>query len=181
MHNLLCNLTLPSIGEVWRAVSQQISTHIFSHHITTGWPSTSESFFSIPMFLIHPIRGRQAIVRKFIESDLTASTFTVSNLTKLSHLMSNPEENAELPLLFFGKSLNFSLFCWHVSKYHSTTTPSPLGASYGWGYPSSMLPLEGLEGSAKYFTNIQQSTGGMHRGLSQSSFRKKNLANFTLK
>lgn len=41
--------------------------------------------------------------RPFLESELTASTFTTTALEKIAHAVSNPEEHAQHGLLFFGE------------------------------------------------------------------------------
>jgi len=101
-HDLVLNLSLPCAGEVWRIVNNQIVDHLSNHNIHVK--SQPGGFFSSPMSLIHPKKGRQMSSRVFNESDLTASTFTITELEKISLLVSNPEENAEHGLLFFGKS-----------------------------------------------------------------------------
>jgi hypothetical protein len=110
-HNLTVVLHLPQAGEVWRQAEHQISAHLSSHRIDLGTsPSRSPgSYYSSPMFLVHPKKGgRQVFRRQLIESDLTASEFTMAHLVRASRLLRNPEELAQHPLLFFGQSSSVS-------------------------------------------------------------------------
>lgn len=104
-YNLTCVVSLPNIGEVWRIVSEKILTHLSQHHIvamTSANPS-SNGFFDTPMFLVHRRRGGRQVPRQsFIQSDFSGNTFTVTALRNTSNLLSNPEDNAAHPLIFFG-------------------------------------------------------------------------------
>ena len=103
-HGLTCRISLPQAGEVWRPVEQQILDHLRNQDISAGVAPNraAGSYFTSPLLLVHPTKGRQATQRPFVESDLTASTFTVAELRKKSQLVNNPIEGARDHLLFFG-------------------------------------------------------------------------------
>jgi hypothetical protein len=105
-NKLTCILSLSTVGEVWRIVNEQILSHLSTHGIIP--PPASGSFprgyFTTPMYLIHPKGGRQVLRRAFVQSDITSSAFTATTLERTSRLVSNPEDNARHPLLFFGAS-----------------------------------------------------------------------------
>jgi hypothetical protein len=107
VNNLTCLLSLPTVGEVWRILDEQILSHLSRHGIKAE-PSSdffASGFFTTSMFLIHPKKGgRQVLRREFVESDFTSSIFTVETLESTSRMVSNPESNARHPLLFFGTS-----------------------------------------------------------------------------
>jgi hypothetical protein len=104
-HSLVCVLSLPNTGEVWRIVNEQIQAHLSQHQIVfkTSPSSFSNGYFETPMFLVHRKRGGRQVVRQpFVQSDFSGNTFTVTTLQHTSNLLSNPEDNAMHPLLFFG-------------------------------------------------------------------------------
>jgi|ERR1700722_14379810 len=104
-HNLTCVLSLPNVGEVWRIVNEQIEAHLSRHQIVLKTSSNprSNGYFDSPMFLIHHKRGgRQVLRQAFVQSDFSGNTFTVTALKNTSGLLSNPEDDAMHPLLFFG-------------------------------------------------------------------------------
>jgi hypothetical protein len=118
-HNLTCILSLPPEGEVWRIVSTQISNHLSNHNIATGVTSEPTAYFRVPMFLIHPNKKERQVTRRlFIESDLTAQTFTVAALTKASRMALNPEENSPHSILFFGMYCSHSVTNYCQSMLH---------------------------------------------------------------
>jgi hypothetical protein len=104
--NLTCVLSLPYAGEVWREVEQQILEHLRSQDISVGLAPNrnGNNYFTSPIFLVHPTKGRQSSTRLFVEADLTASTFTVAELNKKSQLVNNPMEGSRYRLLFFGRT-----------------------------------------------------------------------------
>jgi hypothetical protein len=110
-HNLTCTLSIPTSGEVWRTVYDQISAHLSNHGITAQEVSDSltSPFFSTPMFLLMPQRLRGTNPRRLVETEYTASLFTATTLASTSQKLIHPGGAGHLPLLFFGSS-GISLF-----------------------------------------------------------------------
>jgi hypothetical protein len=108
-HNLTCNLSLPSRGEVWRNVNEQLSTHLRTFHIDfIASPPASDGniathpYFQSPMIHIAPRKPRQTDSRKFTQTDLVAGDFKVPTLVLHANKATNPCVGDERPLLFFG-------------------------------------------------------------------------------
>jgi hypothetical protein len=109
-HNLACNLSLPSRGEVWRTVNDQLSNHLknFQVDVLLSPPTSDDTaistdpYFQSPMILIAPLTARQADSRKFVQTDLVGSNFKVTSLVSYSNKVTNPCAGDDRPLLFFG-------------------------------------------------------------------------------
>jgi hypothetical protein len=110
-HNLTCNLSLPSRGEVWRSANDQISNHlkIFDINLCLTSPVPGDStlsedpYFQSPMILIAPRAGRQLDSRRFVPTDLVGEDFKVPSLVPYANKVTNPYASDDRPLLFFGK------------------------------------------------------------------------------
>jgi hypothetical protein len=109
-HNLTCNLSLPSRGDVWRDVNDQLSDHLKLAKIDLLSSSTplddltmpGDPYFQSPMILIGPRSPRQWESRRFVQTDIVGGDFKIASLVPLANKVRNPCDGDDRPLLFFG-------------------------------------------------------------------------------
>jgi hypothetical protein len=110
-YNLTCNVSLPSRGEAWRNVNDQLAIHLNRYNIDFLSASAchenpaipGDPYFQSPMILIAPRSLRQSDSRRFVQTDLVGGDFKVPSLVLLANKVTNPCDGDQRPILFFCK------------------------------------------------------------------------------
>jgi hypothetical protein len=105
-HHLTCELFLNDASELWRDVNKQICDHLVLFEIAvlqSDEQATSQSgYWNSSMEIVAPGRPRSGSQRIFKETNLVPTSFTLTELLKISSRVNNPQDGDHRPLLFFG-------------------------------------------------------------------------------
>jgi hypothetical protein len=174
IQNLTCNLSLPSRGEVWRSVNDQLSTHLRTFNIdfvSCPVPGddtvSSDPYFQSPMILIAPRSARQADSRRFLQTDLVGGDFKVPNLVSYANKVTNPSAGDDRPLLFFG-TYRLYIVLERIAQNVSQSPPIPksLGPSSGREHTAPVFSMEDLAQSPSDLAYHDQQRWTLYRNLS---------------